>query len=1147
MKEHSSALIMDSGSPLEIVLIDNEEFFKIANVDLMPTFFMSIVSDSNHWLFIASNGGVTAGRINADHALFPYYTDDKVIESNEHVGSKTIIQGNLNGATYNWEPFSFRGQQFRCERNLYKHRLGNSVIFEEINHDLLLSYSYRWSTSDTYGFIRTSVLHNLSEQDQHLRILDGLQGVMPADVGSSLQNTFSNLVNAYKYSELDVCSGLGMYALSARITDRAEPSEALFANTVWSTGFVEPVVLLSTRQIDNYRRGEMVTTETEQKGNRGAYLISSTAMLSVGQHATWKCIANVHQSQSQVIDLIEAINTNTAIQDDVEQDIKRCAQQLLAKMMSVDGIHVTGDPLIDSRHYSNSLFNAMRGGIFANNYTIDRKDFIAYVKSCNSPLHTELQDSLAQLSETFTLDELHTRVAAINNSLLTRIALEYLPLTFSRRHGDPSRPWNRFSINTKNDDGTLKLDYQGNWRDIFQNWEALAHSYPLFVEGMIRKFLNATTRDGHNPYRVQKDGFEWEMIESHNPWSYIGYWGDHQIIYLLKLLESLKETQPERLQMLLETDGFAFANIPYRIKSYDDIVLNPKSTIDFDHDLHNAIIQEMQKVGSDGALVRSAKGEIYHTHFIEKILITLLARLTNYVPDGGIWMNTQRPEWNDANNALVGNGMSMVTLYHLHRFILFFKEHVDKNERFTCLVSSELHEYFTSTSAVFDRHRDNLHDLHDEMRRTIMDELGQIGSAYRARTYGSPFAGSKCTLTFLEIRRFIDSVLVHLRSSITNNRRPDGLYHAYNLLTLGPTTAMITHLPEMLEGQVAALSSGCISAHEATMLLNTLRSGNLYRADQNSYMLYPIRTVPGFLTRNIVPSEKVEKSALLMSLLADGNTDIIQQDVHGRYHFNGKMTNTREYQAALHSLENRYHDAMLAEELYLIDLYESVFHHKQFTGRSGTFFAYEGIGSIYWHMTSKLRYAVQEIYTKARQDDESKETIQLLSNHYKQIVDGIGVHKSPEAYGAFPTDPYSHTPMARGAQQPGMTGQVKEDVICRMRELGVIYSNGTLQFTPSMISQDEFLQQERLIHARNVQGHVQQIKIPKGTLYFSVCQTPILYSLAEKNEMTMYRSDGSIERSSALALSPADSHCVFSRSGSIQLIHVELNRHRLSS
>ena len=45
----------------------------------------------------------------------------------------------------------------------------------------------------------------------------------------------------------------------------------------------------------------------------------------------------------------------------------------------------------------------------------------------------------------------------------------------------------------------------------------------------------------------------------------------------------------------------------------------------------------------------------------------------NFVPEGGIWMNTQRPEWNDANNALVGKGLSVVTLCYLRRTIVFCK------------------------------------------------------------------------------------------------------------------------------------------------------------------------------------------------------------------------------------------------------------------------------------------------------------------------------------------------------------------------------------------------------------------------------------------------------------------------------------------
>ncbi|MFB0912461.1 MAG: hypothetical protein QMA97_04690, partial [Glaciecola sp.] len=81
---------------------------------------------------------------------------------------------------------------------------------------------------------------------------------------------------------------------------------------------------------------------------------------------------------------------------------------------------------------------------------------------------------------------------------MSRLIYEYLPITFGRRHGDPSRPWNQFAIELKDDRGQPLLSYQGNWRDIFQNWEALTLSYPSFIESVIAKFVNASTLDGYN-------------------------------------------------------------------------------------------------------------------------------------------------------------------------------------------------------------------------------------------------------------------------------------------------------------------------------------------------------------------------------------------------------------------------------------------------------------------------------------------------------------------------------------------------------------------------------------------------------------------------------------------------------------------------
>ncbi|MCK6694372.1 MAG: hypothetical protein L6Q97_20000, partial [Thermoanaerobaculia bacterium] len=222
---------------LQYIQTGTDRYFKISDSDALRPFFMSIVSDSDHWMFISSNGGLSAGRKNADYALFPYYTDDKITESAEITGSKSIFLVHHAGAQHIWEPFSNRYEGIhRCSRNLYKHIFGNKIIFEEINHDLQLSFQVEWNSSDKFGFVRKSRLINNGPAEVHIALLDGIQNILPYGVPSSLQNSASNLVDAYKRSELEQATGLAIYALSAIIVDKAEPSEALKANVAWSLG-----------------------------------------------------------------------------------------------------------------------------------------------------------------------------------------------------------------------------------------------------------------------------------------------------------------------------------------------------------------------------------------------------------------------------------------------------------------------------------------------------------------------------------------------------------------------------------------------------------------------------------------------------------------------------------------------------------------------------------------------------------------------------------------------------------------------------------------------------------------------------------------------------------------------------------------------
>jgi hypothetical protein len=1142
--------IKDKGIAMDLITIEGEKFYKISNCDRMRPFFMSIVSDSNHWMFISSNGGLSAGRKNAEFALFPYYTDDKIMESADITGSKTIFQIHWENQIFIWEPFSERfNDKYSISRNLYKNVYGNTIIFEEIHNDLQLTYRTQWSSSNKFGFVKKTEITNDSKNGYDIVVLDGIQNIMPQGVSSDLQNSTSNLVDGYKRNELHTASGLGIFALSAIIVDRAEPSEALKANVVWSIGMKNPDYLLSSLQLPAFRKGQKITQETDIKGEKGAYFISNKLYLPANTSSDWKIIANVNQNQSQVIQLCETIIHDKTLENQIIKDVELGEKNLIALNANADGLQFTADKRKDTRHFSNVLFNIMRGGIFDDNYQIEKKDFAAYIVCGNSEVYQKNKAFIEKLQEVFSFSDLQMLVDKEEDADLMRLVAEYLPLKFSRRHGDPSRPWNKFSINTVSEiDGSKILDYQGNWRDIFQNWEALVYSYPQFIEGMIFKFLNATTFDGYNPYRVTKDGFDWEAIEPDNEWSYIGYWGDHQIIYLLKFLEFIEKYSPGKLNSYFEKECFVYAAVPYVIKSYEDIVQNPKDTIEYDHQWEKKINERKTAIGADGALLKSNDDSIYHVNFIEKILATVLAKMSNFIPEGGIWMNTQRPEWNDANNALVGNGVSMVTLYYLRRFLKLFQQILDNSDLETIKISNEMVEFYHE---VRDCLVENQHllsgKIDDKSRKNILDRIGKAASDYRFQVYNSGFWGKKRTHSMSGLKTFTQVSLDFIDHTIKANQREDKLYHAYNLMSIDKEGVVISPLSEMLEGQVAAFSSGVISGTEALPVLDALRASALYRKDQNSYILYPNKELPKFLEKNNVPKEKVMQLGLLKKMLDDQNYTIINPDVIGGYHFDGNFHNANDLKVVLNQLQKEISYSLLVgkDTLAVLQLFEEVFNHKSFTGRSGTFFAYEGLGSIYWHMVSKLHLAVQEICIKAINTKEDKAVIDALVAHYEEIGNGIGVHKSPSAYGAFPTDPYSHTPQHRGAQQPGMTGQVKEDILIRISELGVILSDGKLQFKPKLLNRNEFLTKNQEVVFIAVDGSENTISLKKDSLAFTYCQVPVIYKIAATNELKVIYKNGAVTISNSLELDAVQSEKIFSRTGEVVEIEIAITEDKL--
>lgn len=131
-----------------------------------------------------------------------------------------------------------------------------------------MKFSYQWNFSDKFGFIKKSSIANQAAEVISLSLLYGIQNLLPFGVEQSVQNSSRNLVYAYKKCELATNSGIGIFSLSAIILDRAEPSEALKANIVWSSGLDQAKKLLCSKQLDTFRRGGKLTQEEDVKAEK---------------------------------------------------------------------------------------------------------------------------------------------------------------------------------------------------------------------------------------------------------------------------------------------------------------------------------------------------------------------------------------------------------------------------------------------------------------------------------------------------------------------------------------------------------------------------------------------------------------------------------------------------------------------------------------------------------------------------------------------------------------------------------------------------------------------------------------------------------------------------------------------------------------
>ena len=616
------------------------------------------------------------------------------------------------------------------------------------------------------------------------------------------------------------------------------------------------------------------------------------------------------------------------------------------------------------------------------------------------------------------------------------------------------------------------------------------------------------------------------------------------MVYLLKLLEWSARLQPTRLAGIVHGARFSYADVPYRIGGYAAMRRDPRNTIRFDVESNKVIARRVEENGADGRLVPNAGGGVHYANLTEKLLVLTLVRLTNFVPGGGIWMNTQRPEWNDANNALVGYGVSVVTLNYLRRFLDFTQSTIWP------LLGEEAVEVSTPVATLVDAVASILHQhrhvletpqIDDGTRRALVDALSTAGANYRAHVYAYEL-GTATSIAPSNLRALFATALAFVDHSLQANRRSDGLFHAYNQLEFRetPATLALHRLPLMLEGQVAALSSGLLSAAQAVELLEAMRASALFRRDLHTYLLYPDRHLPGFLARNVIPDPAWSSCPLFEAMVARNDHRLVTRDAAGQARFHADLVDGEALEAALRELvaDPSWAEAVAADGDQVRAVYEQVFNHRAFTGRSGGMFGFEGLGCVYWHMVAKLLLAVQENLVAAQ--IAQSPAVPALIERYYDVRAGLGFNHSPAVFGAFPTDPYSHTPGHAGAQQPGMTGQVKEEILTRLGELGVQFIDGRIAFNPTFLRAVEFHTQPTDFNHVAPDGSARILRLPAHALAFTIAGVPIIYQLSTGSAQHLVHRRDSAHGGAGTWLDAATTNELLQRTQQIDHIVVQL-------
>lgn len=606
------------------------------------------------WSFYCNRGqGICSfGIDNKDNAIMEFFPANAAYQHVSMLGFRTYI----NTGSNKYEPFLESGGGKRVMKIF-----PNSFSISEETDDFLFEVKYFILPEENFpALVRRCTLTNKKKGVNNVKVLDGMPQITPYGVTTGSYKSMSNLQKSWSHvSGLE--KNMPFFHILTVPGDDVEVKTlqgAYFYLSFSENGkpirpFIDPDLIfdyaLSFTLPQTFPDFDNVP-EVQVFANRFACALTPvSASLKEGESVSWNSLigfAGVPEDFSKRIGTLCDINW---IDEKEKQAVKTASA--ITDVIATS----TGEPLLDGYFRQSYMDNILRGGV----------PFV-------------LGDKIIHL--------------------------------FSRKHGDPERDYNFFSIAAE-----YFSQGNGNFRDVCQNRRSDVLFCPEAGEFNILTFFSLMQADGFNPLEIRGSTFDVRVENADKLNSLLGrlskaepirkltnasfsagavintilrenielsegtdvsfliellslcdqnieavygegYWIDHWT-YLMDLVDTYKFMYPDKINdLLFNNKKYRFFDSPVRVLPRKEAYVYKNNTV-----VQINSLQHIKNKPQSGWL-KDKTGEYYSTNLFSKMLCLGIVKYSSLDPVGcGLEMNGGRPGWNDAMNglpALFGSGLS---------------------------------------------------------------------------------------------------------------------------------------------------------------------------------------------------------------------------------------------------------------------------------------------------------------------------------------------------------------------------------------------------------------------------------------------------------------------------------------------------------